>query len=49
VAKSVLITEVEEILLIEKRKAEMRSGKVKGIPHEKVMADLRKHLKKFSK
>jgi hypothetical protein len=39
----------EEIRTITKRKAEMRSGKVKGIPHKTVIANLRAHLKKSSK
>lgn len=39
----------EDIRVIEKRRAEMRSGKVKGIPHKTVMTNLRAHLKKSSK
>lgn len=36
----------EDTRIVNKRRAEMRSGKVKGIPHKKMMSKLRAHLKK---
>lgn len=39
----------EDMLITERRKAEMRSGKVKGIAHKTVIANLRTHLKKARK
>jgi glutamate synthase domain-containing protein 3 len=35
----------DDIKLIIERREEMRLRKVKGIPHEKVIADLRNYLK----